>query len=1109
MKFPKTSCITRILPLLLTLSLLALAQGPSGEITGTVKDSSGAVMPGASVLLTNAATGAKRTVASNAAGVYGFPALPPGTYTVTVEHVGFQKHTRSDIQLQVQQSARLDFALVIGQVAETVEVTGGAPLLATENSTVGQVIENKRIVELPLNGRNYLQLTALSPGVTINSAPSGGGTSFQGGQRARQSVIVNGQRGQFNHYTLDGIENTDPNFNTYIILPSIDALQEFKVQSATYPAEFGYGISQINVTTKSGSNQIHGALFEFVRNNAFDAKNFFDKPNAPIPPFKRNQFGGTVGGPIVKNKLFYFGNYEGTREVKALTALGTVPLEALRNGNFAGLKPIYDPATRKMQPDGTITATVFPGNVIPADRIDAVAKTALQYWPAADLPSTASNFLNTEPRRFNEDQYMGRVDYQQSSNLTWYGRWSYSKDKEYAPSSFANQGTVTNTRADQVLGGLTWVISPSLVNNVRFGWTRFDNQMVGMNSYANDVNGKVLKIQGLNLGNNPAFWGIPSFGITGYTGFGDRTNIYLTHNNLYEGANDLIWIRGKHVMKVGVVIKPIHYNQLGNQFALGGFDFDGSSTENPAGRTGTGLPLADFLLGLPDQSYTAVQAADARLRSTYYGAYFGDSWKVTAKLTIDWGIRYEYLPPFRDINDQSLNIWGLGTSNPVMVRASNKGSNLDPYADQRVRFTRATLVRDGRMGPGLVNPDRNNWAPRLGLAYSFDSQTVLRAGFGTYYNMIDSGNSIYDMSRTLAGLRRDYVDRNFPDLKLSGQAFKTGPDAGTVPLPQPLVLANPPDTRTSYVDQWSLNIQRSFKSNLMIDVGYVGSQSHRLKKVTGWNNPPPGPGSIDANRPYQQFGWIQYPNSIGNGNYNALQAKVEQRFTHGFTVLSAYTFGKSIDDTSGFRPGSGDTLFVNNPQCNNGCERARSGFDVRQRWITSALYELPFGRGKSQGATASRALHLIAGGWQMGGIFTMESGLSITPDAGKDIANVGVGAGNRPNATGISPNLGRGNQSVDRFFNTAAFAAQPLYTFGNAGRNVIEGPGIIGLDFSARKRFLITENKYFEFRGEIFNLPNHPIFNLPSTSMTGATYGKITSTRIDSRELQLALRLVF
>ena len=341
-----------------------------------------------------------------------------------------------------------------------------------------------------------------------------------------------------------------------------------------------------------------------------------------------------------------------------------------------------------------------------------------EFWPTANLPGTASNYLNTESRKANTDQWLGRVDFVQSDAISWYGRFNWAKDREYQPAAFPGLGTWTNSRPDQALVGNTWVVGPSIVNTARFGWSRFDNTIVGTHSYTEDINGELLQISGLNLSGDPAFWGLPNFGITGYTGFGDRANIYLTHNNIFEVANDLSWVLGKHVMKMGFSTKRIHYNQLGNQFAVGGFDFDGTATQNPASRPGTGDPMADFLLGYMSQSYTAVQPADAKLRSTYWAFYMGDSWRLSPKLTVDLGLRYEYLPPFRDINDQSVNITDLGSPNPILVRASNQGENLDPYAGQAVRFTRATLVRDGRLGPGLVQPDRNNWAPRVGLAYS-------------------------------------------------------------------------------------------------------------------------------------------------------------------------------------------------------------------------------------------------------------------------------------------------------------------------------------------------------------------------------------------------------
>src|SRR5260370_15500257 len=372
----------RLLPMLLLFSTsLLFGQGPTGEIDGTVTDSSGSAVQGAAVTVADPATGTSRSTLSNSSGFYSFPALLPSTYTVTVEATGFQKEIRSGILMQVQQVARADFQLTVGAVNQTVEVTAKAALLASDDATVGQVIENKRIVDLPLNGRSYLTLTALAPGVSNSSSPINA-TSFQGGLRSAVSITANGQRNTYDHYTLDGIENTDPNFNSYIMLPSLDALEEFKVQSATYPAEYGFAPIQINVTTRSGTNGFHGVGFEFLRNSWFDAKNYFDSQKSPIPEFRRNQFGGTLGGPIIRNKLFFTANYEGLRESKGLTSLSTFPPLAYRSGNFAGANVIYDPATRIAGPDGKYSATPFPNNVIPTTRFNSIAQTAMNNFCA-------------------------------------------------------------------------------------------------------------------------------------------------------------------------------------------------------------------------------------------------------------------------------------------------------------------------------------------------------------------------------------------------------------------------------------------------------------------------------------------------------------------------------------------------------------------------------------------------------------------------------------------------------------------------------------------------------------------------------------------------------
>ncbi len=1100
--------LSRLLLLLVFSGVASYAQGPSGSFAGTVTDPSGAVLPKSSVSLVNVATGVTRKVETDQVGLYTFPALPPGVYNITVERSGFQTQERSNITLQVQQSARIDFALSVGQTSQTVNVAADAAMLSQEDSTIGQVVENKRIVELPLNGRSYLQLAVLSAGAT-NTSPPSQSSSFQGGSRGATSLTINGQRNDFNHYTLDGIENTDPNFNSYILQPSIDALQEFKIQAATYPADYGWAVSQINVDTKSGSNDFHGSAFDFLRNSWFDAKNYFDSKTAPIPEFRRNQFGGTVGGPVLRKRLFFFGNYEALRDSKGQTRIATVPSATVIGGNFVGRNTIYDPATRVTGPGGTITATPFPGNVIPTTRFNATSVAALQYYSLPNLPGTTNNHINNEALVNSSDQTMVRVDYQMTPTLSWFGRWNYDKDSQYTPGSFIHEGSLVATRPDQVAAGGIQIFGSHLINEERFGWSRFVNNLTGYNAFKTDVNTKVLKIPGLNPTNNPAFWGIPSMSIAGYSGFGEPTTVYLTHNNIWEGHDTVSWTHGKHFMTLGGVYEAIHYNQTGNQFALGAFSMDGSATGNPAVAGNKGDPVADFLLGYLSFNQTGFQPAAAQLVGSYNAAFINDTFHITHNLTLTYGLRFEYLRPFKDLTDASSNITDINTNPPIVVRASNKGANLDPYLGLAIRLQNITLVRDGSMGPALVNPDRNNFAPRLGLSYSPDQKTVIRAGIGTFYDMLDMGNSIYDMSRTLAGLINASQDPNL-DLTFGNPTGSTAGSSGTtINVSIPTILANDPNTRTTYIDQWTLDIQRSLSKNTVLDIAYVGSQGHRLKREAALNMPTTlGASSVQSRRPWQYIGLVQYPQSSGNSNYNGIQAKIEKQLSGGMTLLSAYTFSRSIDNTSGVRPGngtSGNSLFPNNPFNLGQGERGLSNYDVRQRWITSGLIESPVGNGRR--FNLNRVANAVLGSWQLGGILAVQTGSPATAVDGSDVTNIGNGATPRPNWTGASTKIS--NPTAQKWFNTSAFVINAPYTYGTASRNTIIGPGLVQLDMSLMKSIVFGDRVATQLRWDVFNAANHPIQGLPNATLNSASYGQISNTAVDNREMQVSMRIVF
>ena len=591
------------------------AQAPTGDITGTISDATGAAVAGASITLTNNATGAERHVVSNDAGVYSLPALPPGNYSLRVETRGFRTEQRRDIQLQVGQVARLDFALQVGNVSETIEVAGGAPILETEDSTIGTVIENRRIIDLPLNGRNYLQLASLIPGATTNGPASSQGQQRMGGARNAFALNVSGQRVHYNHFSLDGLENTDPNFNTYLFLPSIDALQEFKVESGTYGVEFGRGLSQINVTTKSGTNDIHGAAFEFLRNSDLDAKNFFDSPAKPIPPFKRNQFGATIGGPVWipkilngKNKVFFFFDYEGLRERKALTQQFNMPLAADRTGDFSGSSAvIYDPLTRVLDAGGKLVSqSAFPGNVIPANRIQKASTTVFQrYFPLPNQGAPGNyvnNFLSNEGRSSTGDQFTGRVDYVQNASSTFQFRYSDSGDNQYNPLTTPGLGYNNQVNSHQLMAGHIWVLGPNKVNEFKFGLSRLTGSNAQPRANKENVVDQ-LGIGGLST-DIPLYWGVPVFQFSGISTVGECSDCpFVNWDTIFQWTDNFSWTHGKHSFKFGTDNRRTRYNQIGAVVARGRFTFNGTYTADPSiSSPPPQNSIADFLLGYMQSS---------------------------------------------------------------------------------------------------------------------------------------------------------------------------------------------------------------------------------------------------------------------------------------------------------------------------------------------------------------------------------------------------------------------------------------------------------------------------------------------------------------------------
>jgi len=1104
----------------LALATPAFAQ-TSGQFTGLVTDPSGGVVVSAKVTVTNPQTNFTRTEATNTSGVYNFPNLQPGVYNIRVEMQGFQAEIRSNVELQVQQVARLDFQLQVGAVSQAVEVTGGAPLLNTEDATIGTVIENQRIVDLPLNGRNFLQLVALSPNVSTAFANGGQSSSREGGDRSTQQLSISGNRREWNYFTLDGISNTDVNFNSYLFLPSIDALQEFKVETGVYSAEFGREVGQVNVSTKSGTNEYHGTLWEFLRNNKLDALPFgFTKVRPTSSPFKWNQYGFTLGGPIQipkifngKNRLFFLANYEGFRLRNQTQGVYNVPSVAMRSGNFSELLPgttIKDPLNNNVP---------FANNIIPTSRLDPISIGLLQFYPAPNQPGTSlvSNYLALDNNITNKDQFTSRIDFVESAKSNWYGRYSWDDEYILNPALDLN-GHFTSTTAYQALIDNTRILKPTLVNEFRMGFNHFFNDIGGQLNNVRDP----IKQLGIPVPDPPALaWGTPAVGILGFSGFGDDSNSpYVNNNTTFQWTDNVSWTRGTHSLKFGADIRRDRYNQEGNQFPRSSPGFQNQAT---------GYGMADYMLGYMYNNADAAGLANTQLRATSQAYYVTDTWKVRSNLTVSVGLRYEFVPPWTDKHPNLLNAYiplNAAVANitdpnlqPIFVRPGTG----DFYQDMPIRFNPNLPVErtNSLLGSRLIGASYTNFAPRLGIAWSPSSKWTVRLGAGIFYAQ-DIGNAVFDMGRNFVG--RFTVTESNHNLTWENPIAANGttPCGNIAPLVcinQPLGLVHNHDHQTPYIEQYEANFQHQLSSSMVLEVGYLGTQGHVLQRFSYLANQPVlGPAPVAQRFPFPEWGLIQGVVNGGDSNYHSLAVKFTRRLANGLTILSGYTFSKSIDNGSGVRTLGTDGLFPQNAYCLS-CERGRSIFDQRHRLVTSVVYDLPFGKGKAflnQGIASK-----VVGGWQLNSIVTYGTGFPLTIVPGSDRSQTTTGY-DRTNATGISPALG--NPTPGEWFNIAAFSLQPLGTYGTAGRNVAQGPGIFDWDFSTLKNFYFTERRYLQFRFEVFNFLNHPNFGDPNNTLGNdktdnngvpiagsGSFGTINSTRqgIDMRELQFSLKLIF
>ena len=1049
-------------------ALACVAQDTTATIAGQVQDASGAGIAGARVTARNVQTGLERSMVSGESANYTLPLLPIGTYDVSAEKEGFKKLVQTGVVLQVDQHARVDFSLQVGATNDSVQVTAEVPLTQTDSSSVGSVIDNTKVVELPLNGRQFYNLALLVPGV----APPAQGSilSFRGGFNVAGASELN------NNFTLNGLDNNNQLLSAPAFRPSIDAIQEFKILTGVFPAEYGRNSgSQVIVTTKSGTNGFHGTAFEFVRNQIFDATNFFTPSNASKPVFKQNQFGGTLGGPIIRNKTFFFASYEGTRSTQQITALTNVPTPAMVSGDFSGVpRTIIDPLTGKQ----------FLGNIIPPSRFDPAGLFLAKLYPvptantpAGQLPT--NNYTFSQPQVDALNLGSVRVDHQFSDKDTV--NLSFN---DFEDSTLTQANTVCGSRVVPGfdctvlllarLGGLTetHIFSPSLINQVRFAYSEFQNPRATNDQAINFL--QQFNITGTRF-DGPSRTGIPSLSVTGFAGLGEPTNFpQVRTDNTFQLADDLTFNRGKHALKFGTDLHRFQSNGtiVGN--GRGSYAFSAQSSAPT-----TGYSLSDLLLGLPTSTARSPYSPRIYDRTGIYAGYVQDDWKITQRLTFNIGFRYEYnLPVFEKYNTLS---------------------NFNPSTGA------IDIAGQGSVPRGLWNPNYKDLEPRFGFAYSpfSNSRTVIRGGYGLFYNApaLNTVNSGPQQSNAPYVSAQTFNSSLALPITLSNPYPAAAAGAGSLTLSA--FNRNQPDAQ---IQQWSFNLQQELTHSMVLEVNYQGSKGTHLPLYYNINQPPPGLGTVaqkQALRPYTQFGNINFLDPVGNSSYNGLLMKLQQRYSNGLSFLASYAWGKSIDDAAGTPYNVVPSRSAAENPHDFSLERGLSGFDIRQRFVFSPVYELPLGPGRKYLAS-NRYAGWVVGGWELSGILSLQTGRPFTVLVSTDNANV-LGSVDRPNVIGDANN---GAKTVQQWFNVNAFQLAPAGTFGNEGRNNVIGPGLKNLDVSLSRVFRVTETLSVQFRAESFNVVNHPNFDQPQQTFGVAGFGSITMAEAP-RQIQFAAKVRF
>jgi hypothetical protein len=1093
-----------LVPAVLLWPAALMAQMTTGTILGRIVDPSGAAVPGAQVTITNVGTTIAKTFVTDEDGNYIVSYLLPGSYEVTAEKVGFKKSTQTGITLQVDQKARVDLTLQIGEVSESVNVEAEVPLVKTESSESAQVITSKQIVDMPLNVRNFAQLVSLNTGAVPNPGSLGGNINPDNPQGI-SDTNVNGIQADGNNWLIDGVTNNEAFFSILSVNPSIDAIQEFKVATNNYSAEFGRaGGANVQIAIKSGTNQLHGGAFEFLRNSSLDANDFFsNRAGVPIPPFRQNQFGGNIGGPIQKDKTFFFGDYEGFRSRLGETENLTIPTLLQRQGDFSepGNPIIYnpfdiDPATGHPRP--------FAGNRIPSNLINPASANVMALLPVPNLnvPVGQANFNGSHSQAHDVDNFDVRIDHRFSDKDQFFTRYSFLATTLDDPPFL---GTVVggdpflaakaDTRNQNVAISEVHTFSPHTINEFRFGlnrvrtdWFPFDQDLKtsdevgipGINSFCGFCGGLARIV-------------ISGYSALGHTPFAPT----FRHDTIFQWVDNVTFIRGKHTFKVGADVRRVRAELFQTSNPVGEFDFDQNFTSDLG--TAGGQGLASMLLGYYTLGSRAALTTYPSNRTSQFFFFGQDDIRVNEKLTLNLGLRWEYYTPVTD--------------------AHNNQANLDLQSGDLLLACIATTCSAG------VKSDLRDWSPRVGFAFTPDrGKTALRGGFGISYfspgygGQLGTLNDNYPFiqsqaitpanSFTLNPATDPILSDGLPGLPPTEQR-PGAPDGHLIPKGTPVWMD--PNLKMTRAYQWSLNVQRSITPNLLVDAAYVGNAVTGLFIGFPGNFPRPGenltdpvtgaPLSLQERRPYysidpemQTFGRSL---NGGNSHYHALQLKIEKRFSGGLQFLTSYTVSKVLQ--RGINHTDPDNYMV---------DKAPAGFDVPQRLVVSYSYELPFGHKKHFGQSWNSITNGVLGNWQVSGITTYMSGFPFQPSIASTLDN---GQGNVPNRTTCSGKIS--NPTIDRWFDPTCFEAPPINVIGNMGYGILRGPGFRNWDFSLMKNFPWTESRFVQFRAEFFNLPNNVNFGQPAAFLCGGGCGEGTISNVaagtHARQIQFGLKIYF